>query len=169
MPFQTQITSQPAPGLPGDFASLNPTASFPAGEGALVAATGGCLIGAFGWVQGDGRSVANAPVSSASTSAPPDGFVHRDLTAQIINLPDEGSLLIPEGYPVTLLTAGDFWAVTITAATPGQAVFASITNGSIATAAAGATLSGAVQTRFYVTSTCAAGELVKISSWSHAV
>nr|WP_298798696.1 hypothetical protein [uncultured Acetobacter sp.] len=167
MAFQTQINTQPAPGLPGDFASLNPTATFPAGEGALVAASGGCTIGAFGWVQADGRSVSNAPTTG--TTPAPDGFVHRDLTGQIASLFDESSLTIPEGFPVSLFAAGDFWAASTTAATPGQAVFASTTTGSIATADAGATVSGAVQTRFYTASACAAGELVKISSWSHAV
>ncbi|GAN69298.1 structural cement protein Gp24 [Acetobacter orleanensis] len=167
MAFQTQINTQPAPGLPGAFASLNPTATFPAGEGALVAAAGGCTIGAFGWVQADGRSVANAPANGATTA--PDGFVHRDLTGQISSLFDESTQIIPQGFPVSLFTAGDFWASTTTAATPGQAVFASTTNGSLSTAAAGSTVSGAVQTRFYVASACAAGELVKTSSWSHAV
>ncbi|MFT8472703.1 hypothetical protein [Acetobacter persici] len=167
MAFQTQINAQPAPGLPGDFASLNPTATFPAGEGALVAAAGGCTIGAFGWVQADGRSVANAPASGTTTA--PDGFVHRDLSGQISSLFDESSLTIPQGFPVSLFTAGDFWATSTTAASPGQAVFAATTDGSLSTAAAGTTVSGAVQTRFYVASAGAAGDLVKISSWSHAV
>ncbi|MBS1016361.1 structural cement protein Gp24 [Acetobacter persici] len=167
MTFQTQINTQPAPGLPGDFASLNPTATFPAGEGALVAAAGGCTIGAFGWVQSDGRSVANAPASGTTTA--PDGFVHRDLSGQISSLFDESSLTIPQGFPVSLFTAGDFWAISTTAASPGQAVFAATTDGSLSTAAAGTTVSGAVQTRFYVASAGAAGDLVKISSWSHAV
>lgn len=167
MAFQTQINTQPAPGLPGAFASLNPTATFPAGEGALVAAAGGCTIGAFGWLQADGRSVANVPANGTTTA--PDGFVHRDLTGQISSLFDESTMTIPPGFPVSLFTAGDFWATSATAATPGQAVFASTTDGSLSTAAAGSTVSGAVQTRFYVASACAAGELVKISSWSHAV
>lgn len=167
MAFQTQINTQPAPGLPGDFASLNPTATFPAGEGALVAAAGGCTIGAFGWVQTDGRSVANAPASGTTTA--PDGFVHRDLSGQISSLFDESSLTIPQGFPVSLFTAGDFWAISTTAASPGQAVFAATADGSLSTAAAGTTVSGAVQTRFYVASAGAAGDLVKISSWSHAV
>lgn len=166
MPFQTQITSQPAPAVPGDFASLNPTATFLAGEGALVAASGGCEVGAFGWVQSDGRSVANSPPSG--TTSAPDGFVHRDLTGQISSFSQEANLIIPEGFPVTLFTAGDFWATSTTAATPGQAVFASTSNGSIATAAAGSTVADAVQTRFVTASTCAAGELVKLSTWSHA-
>ncbi|MCG0994726.1 hypothetical protein LHT11_05855 [Acetobacter indonesiensis] len=166
MPFQNQVSTQPALAVPGDIASLNPTATFPAGEGALVAATGGCNVGVFGWLQSDGISVANA--SPSGNTAAPDGFVHRELTGQINNFSDEASLTIPEGFPVTVFTAGDFWATSTTAATPGQAVFASTTTGSISTAAAGSTVAGAVQTRFVAASTCAAGELVKLSTWSHA-
>ena len=167
MSFQTQVYVEPALAVTGDFASLNPAAVFPAGEGALVAAPAGCTVGAFAWVQADQRSVTNAPPSGSA--AAPDGFVHRDLTGQISNFADEACLVIPGGLPVTLFTAGDFWAVTSTAATPGQAVFASTTTGAVSVAQAGSTVDGAVQTRFFAASTCNAGELVKISTWISAV
>lgn len=166
MPFQNQINIEPALGLPGAFASLNPTANTLAGEGAFVAGTGGVTVGTFAWVQADGRSVLNAP-QSGSTAAP-DGFIHRDLTAQITNFYDEASMTIPEGYMVTLFAAGDFWASTSTAATRGQKIFASTTTGAISTGAAGATVAGSVETKFYAANTCAAGELVKITTWDHA-
>lgn len=166
MPFQTQVASQPAPAIAGDFATQNPVATYPAGEGALVAASGGCTVGAFGWVQPDGTSVANAPPTGTTTA--PDGFVHRNLTGQINSFGTEASLVIPQGLPVTLFTAGDFWAITTTAATPGQAVFASLSTGALSTAAAGASVAGAVQTRFVAASTAAEGELLKLSSWNTA-
>lgn len=166
MPFQTQVTTQPAPAVAGDFASHNPAAVFPAAEGALVAASGGCTVGAFGWVQADGTSVANTPATSTATA--PDGFVHRSLTGQISSFGQEASLTIPQGFPVTLFTAGDFWATTATAATPGQAIFAATADGTLSTASAGSTVAGAVQTRFVAASTAAAGELVKLSTWNHA-
>lgn len=164
MPFQNQVGVEPALGVPGDFASMNPYASYPAGEGALIAGAGGVTIGAFAWVQADGSTVLNKP-PSGSTAAP-DGFVHRNLTGQIADLFDESSMVIPEGFPVTLMTAGDYWAVTSTAATRGQKVFASSTNGTVSTGAAGATVEGSVEAQFYAANTCAAGEVVKISTWS---
>ncbi|AKR48658.1 structural cement protein Gp24 [Acetobacter pasteurianus] len=166
MSFQNQVNIQPAPAVPGDFASFNPTATFPAGEGALVAAAGGCTVAAFGWVQADGVSVANMP-PSGSTAAP-DGFVHRDLTAQITDFTASESMVIPQGFPVTLFTAGDFWVQPTTQATPGQAVFASLSDGTISTAATGSSVTGAVATGFFVASAGAAGELVRISTWMHA-
>ena len=166
MPFQTQVLTQPAPAVAGDFATHNPVATFPAAEGALVAASGGCTVGAFGWVQPDGTTVANTPPTSTATA--PDGFVHRNLTGQISSFGTEGSLVIPQGFPVTLFSAGDFWATTSTAATPGQAVFASLITGAISTAAAGASVADAVQTRFVVASSAAPGDLVKLSTWNSA-
>lgn len=97
MSFQNQVNIQPALAVPGDFASLNPTATFPAGEGALVAAAGGCTVAAFGWVQADGVSVANAPPSGSTTA--PDGFVHRDLTARSRILRHRKAWLFRRAFP----------------------------------------------------------------------
>lgn len=76
-------------------------------------------------------------------------------------------MLIQPGREVTLMTAGDFWAKTSTAATRGQKIFASLTTGQIQTGAAGATITGYVETNFFAGSTCDAGERVKISTWSN--
>ena len=166
MPFQTQVLTQPAPAVAGDFATHNPVATFPAAEGALVAASGGCTVGAFGWVQPDGTTVANMPPTSTATA--PDGFVHRNLTGQISSFGTEGSLVIPQGFPVTLFSAGDFWATTSTAATPGQAVVACVTPEAIATAAAGERVAGAVRSRFVVASSDGKDDIVEPSTWKSA-
>lgn len=165
MTFQTRVNVEPAIGVPGDFASANPTANVLAGEGALVAGAAGVTIAAFAWIQADGQTALNAPASG--NTAAPDGFVHRELQALIANLYDETSMVIPGGYMVSLFAAGDFYAVSSTAATRGQKVFASTTDGSVSTGAAGATIAGAVETPFYVASTGAAGETIKISTWDH--
>ena len=78
----------------------------------------------------------------------------------------QASMLIQPGREITLMVAGDFWAKTSTAATRGQKVFASLTTGEVQIAAAGATVSGFIETAFYAASDCDAGELVKISTWS---
>lgn len=166
MAFQQQVNVEPALGVAGDFASMNPTANTLAGEGALVAGAGGVTVGKFGWIQADGQTVLNAP-PSGSTAAP-DGFVHRDLTAQIDNFYDEAGMVVPEGFMVSLYQAGDFFADTSTAATRGKKIFASTTDGSVSTGAAGATVAGSVETKFYAANACAAGELVKISTWDHS-
>lgn len=156
--FQSVINQYPAPGVEGSFASINPHATFLAGEGALVAGDDGLTVGRFAWA-------VNGVASNAGTGAP-SGFVHRDGQASITIWLAQASMLIQPGREATLKTAGDFWARTSTAATRGQKVFASLTTGQVQTAAAGATVAGYVETNFFVGSAADAGELVKITTWS---
>jgi hypothetical protein len=70
--------------------------------------------------------------------------------------------------PVTLFSEGDFWVTNNNAAAAsavGNKVFASNTTGQIRFAAAGATVAGYTETKFYALSVGAVGELVKISSY----
>lgn len=158
MGFQTQINQYLAPAVAGDFASANPRASVLPTAERIVAGVGGVTIGRFAWL--DGTTVLNAG------TAAPSGFVHRDLQALNFNLLSDATMVIPEGYGVTLHSQGDFWARTTTVATVGQKVFASLTTGEIATGAAGATVTGFVETRWSVASPADANELIKITSWS---
>lgn len=156
--FQSVINQYPAPGVEGSFASTNPHATFLAGEGALVAGNDGLTVGRFSWA-------VDGVASNAGTGAP-SGFVHRDGQASITVWLGEASMLIQPGREVTLMTAGDFWAKTSTDATRGQKIFASLTTGQVQTGAAGATVAGYAETDFFVGSAAAAGELVKITTWS---
>ncbi len=156
--FQSVINQYPAPGVEGGFASTNPHATFLAGEAALVAGTGGLTIGRFAWA-------VNGVATNTGTGAP-SGFVHRDGQAAITEWLGASSNVIQAGREVTLMVAGDFLARTATAASRGQKIFAVLADGTIKTGAAGATISGAVETPFYAGSACDAGELVKISTWS---
>lgn len=160
MAFQTSVEIYQSPAVEGDFASADPRATYLAGDAALVADASGVTIAAFGWVDSDTNSL----VSSYGTAAPA-GFVHRDHQGLIETLSDEAGMVIPEGYPVTLFTRGAFWVRSSTAATVGQKVFASTTDGSISTGTAGDTVSGAVETGFTVASSGAAGELIKMTTW----
>lgn len=159
MGFQSTINNDPNPAVAGDFASANPRASVLAGPGAFVAGTGGANVGLFGWADASGL-VTNAG------SGVPTGFIHRDMNALITTWLGSASMNIPAGQPVTLMSAGDFWAQSLTVATVGQKVFASNTDGTIKTGAAGATISGYTETDFFVGSAGAANDLIKITTWS---
>ncbi|MCU5775116.1 hypothetical protein N5923_23340 [Erwiniaceae bacterium BAC15a-03b] len=156
--FQSVINQYPAPGIEGGFASTNQHATFLAGEAALIAGAGGVTIGRFAWA-------VNGVVTNAGTGAP-SGFVHRDGQAVITDWLGAASNVIQQGREITLMTAGDFWARTSTAATRGQKIFASLTTGQVQTGAAGATIAGYAETPFSAGSVAEAGELVKISTWS---
>ena len=162
MPFQSSVNLQQAAAVAGDFASANPRASVVAHEGGLVAGTGGVTVGNFAWATGN-------TVLNSGTGAP-TGFVHREQGSALITtyLAETGNL-IPAGFAMNLMRTGDYWvAVTVTTATVGQKAFAKLTDGTVQFAAAGATVSGYVETPFFcsgfpVGGTGAVGELVSIT------
>lgn len=125
--FQSTVNLQQAPAVAGDFASANPRASVLAGEGALVAASGGCVVGRFAWLSGNNAS--NAGTGS------PTGFVHREMNALITVFLAEASNTVLGGYPVTLFNEGDFWAKTLTDAVRGDNIYADHNTGAVAAGA----------------------------------
>ncbi|USA53862.1 hypothetical protein NDN13_01330 [Acinetobacter sp. C32I] len=157
MGFQKQVQLQQAPAVAGDFASNNPRAALLAGEGALVAGATGAVVGRFAWA-------VNGVVSNAG-SGKPQGFIHRENQALITTWLDEASNVIPQGLSLTIHVAGDFWAQTLTNATVGQKVYASLTTGDVKTEAAGATVAGYIETDWLVASAASANELIKITTW----
>lgn len=159
MGFQNTVNINPNPAVAGDFASANPTASVAAGPGAFVAGVGGANVGVFGWADVNGQ------VTNAGATAP-TGFIHRDNQALIAQWLGSASMTIQQGTPVTLMSAGDFWAVTTSAATVGQKVFASTTTGAISAGVAGGIVNGSIETKWFVASAAAVGELVKITTWN---
>ena len=163
--FQTTVNLQQAAAVEGDFASANPRRSVVSHEGTLVAGTGGVTVARFAWADSAGK------VTNAGAGVP-TGFVARSGqqgAAQITTYLAETSMVIPQGYEVTLHETGDFWVKHNTnAATVGQKVFASLTTGQIQTAAAGATVAGYIETAFRVSGfpaggNGAVGELIVIS------
>lgn len=171
MPFQSTVNVQPAPAVAGDFASTNPRFTVDAGPGGLVAGSGGVTVGLFAWAASSGstdpstgETDAYNTVTNAGSGAP-TGFVARTQQGLITAYLAEASMVIPQGQPVTLFSGGDFWVKNTGAGavTAGQKAFASNTTGAIQFAAAGATVAGNTETKFYAMSVGAAGELVKIS------
>ena len=68
MPFQTSVSTQPAPAVAGDFANGNPRFAVPAGPGGLIAGAAGVTIGQAPW-----PATANWPVATRpSTKAEPE-------------------------------------------------------------------------------------------------
>lgn len=158
MGFQTTVNLQQAPAVAGDFATANPRASFPAGEGQYVAASAGVTVGRFAWIDSSTGLVSNAGTGK------PDGFIHREQQALISTYLAESSNVIPQGFPVTVMRTGDYFATaTVGAATKGQKAFAKLTDGTVQAGAAGATISGFIETDFVITQAAALNELAVIS------
>jgi hypothetical protein len=154
--FQNVVNQNPAPAVAGDFASSNPRATVLAGPGSLVAGLAGVTVGKFAWVnQSDNRTVNNF---GAAPNAP-DGFVHRDQQAIITAYLGTASMLVPQGFPITLFRSGDFWAYNNgpAALTKGATVYAGYADGGVyssapagvsATATLGSTNTAAIGATF---------------------
>ena len=158
MGFQTTVNLQQAPAVAGDFATANPRASFPAGEGQYVAGASGVTVGRFAWIDATTGLVSNTGTGK------PDGFIHREQQALISVYLAEASNVVPQGFPVTVMRTGDYWATaTVGAAAKGQKVFAKLSDGTMQAGAAGATISGFIETDFVITQAAALNELAVIS------
>jgi hypothetical protein len=170
MGFQQHVNTRYAPAQAGDFASSNPRAVLLAGPGSLVAAAAGVVIGCFAWASSAGADIETGETDLYNTvtnsgSGVPTGFVHLEQQGLITTFLAEAGTTIQAGSMVTLHVAGDFWVKTATAATLGQKIFASNTDGSVKTAAAGATVTGYTETKWYVMSAGAVGDVIKMSSY----
>lgn len=144
--FQKSVSTQPAAAVAGDFASANPRASVLAGPGGLIAGPNGVTVGRFGWVSYAQLDVNGAGQIVNNTGAGiPTGFVHREQQALITTFLAESGMLIPSGYPMTLMDAGDYWVQNdgATEALPGMKAFASLATGQVSFAVAGSTVGGA--------------------------
>lgn len=159
MGFPNTIQYSWPQGYPGGIASQNPRRTAISTQNGFRAGVGGVSVGTFGWVQSDGVTVLNKPVGSEA----PTGFVLRDQTALITAYLAESTMTLPVGFNVQLMTGGDYFAIASTAATNGQAVYASTTDGTLQTAAAGSAPSGTVATGFTVIQGGAAGSLIVIA------
>lgn len=158
--FQKSIKNFPANGVPGDKATLNPavyTVGTPLAETAVNVAS-------FVWPS------TTPGFAKQSGTGVPLGFVGRVQAYYNYDLKDGGTLTVPIGSELTVARRGDFYAVALTAATVGQKVFAVLADGTLKTGAAGATISGAVETPWTVTDLAgdngAVGTLITISNWS---
>lgn len=121
--FQTQVNINQALGVPGDLASANTTFSEVGGPGAFVAGAGGVYVGRFCWIVGN-------EVFSTGVGVP-DGFIGRSQQALISEFTGQYSMLIPEGFPVTVINHGEFLALNsgTAASTRGASVYADSATG----------------------------------------
>jgi hypothetical protein len=147
--YQTQIFNQPAQGVAGDRASQNPMATFDAGPGGLVADVGGVTVGNFAWVipptdpNGTGQIA-----TQANGGGNVAGLLYNDTQALNTVFLSDGSMVIPQGLPVSLATQGDFWVLNggTTFAEVGMKAYAGFGTGVPSFAATGSPTTAAVAT-----------------------
>lgn len=155
MPFQTSVQQQPEVGVPGSRASMNPISVI-----SRLAQTP-VNVAAFVWPGTD----TDNQVQNTGTGKPL-GLAIRDQTGIIPNYLQEFSMQVPAGFPVQVAEQGEWFAKSANASTLGQKVFATLADGTLQFGAAGATITGAIETHFVVTRGGAANAVIKISTWS---
>ena len=90
--------------------------------------------------------------------------MRREQQAFITAFLAESANLIPVGNPVTLMRTGDYYALAnVAAASKGQKAFAKLADGTMQPAAAGATVSGFIETDFTISRPAGVGELAVIT------
>lgn len=117
--FQNVVNTQPAPAEAGDFASSNPTASMLAGPGGLVVPAGGLTVGHFAFVNPN-----TGVVSKNYAAGDLIGFIARRQEGLITIFLAEATYMLQPGFPLTLMTGGDYWVKARDGATPGATVYA---------------------------------------------
>lgn len=159
MAYKQTVNTYPGIGIPGAYAAINPIVSTAKGYVASAA----CNIGGFVWAV-EGKEGFVKPNGTGR----PLGFAVREITNPL-GIGVEASNTVPVGYPVSVEVKGDFFAVTTTAATVGQKVFAVFEDGTIKTDDAQANVENAVETDFEVIQAGNAGDVIIISNWRGAV
>lgn len=156
MSFQTTVNTLQAPAVNGDFASQNPRANVLAAAGQLVAPASGLSVGKFCFV-----NPADGTVHAAYTSGYQIGFLARNAQGLITAFLAESSMVVPQGFMVTLFDSGEFYAAfPVAAPTPGVPVYAAMADGTPQVSSTGGVLTG-----FLLRSAALAGELAIISSF----
>ena len=154
MPLQTAVNTVIAAAVAGDKATADQSIYTPLNH---LAGEGGTTVGTFGWIQSDGTVIDTG-------STVPSGFVERVIEYPNYTVTDDGSLLIPQGFPVTLAVKGDYWVQTTQACTVGGQVYVNKTTGAIEATNSSGTNVAATGWLFKMAGE--ANDMVIISNWS---
>jgi len=157
MALQTSVVTAAPVAVPGMAATPDQSVYTPLN---YLADSDGVVAGTFVWLDSDGNLT-----NTQAASTLPVGLVERVLNYPIYNIAAEGDNTVPATYPVTCAVKGDYYVVTATAATVGQAVFA-MTDGTIKTDASGATVTGGIETSWRVKTAGDADSIILISNWA---
>ncbi len=114
--FQTFVTEQQPPAQAGDFAGVNPRATALTSQagsgartpGARVAASQSVTVAYFAWLNPTTGLVYSTEAGAGSGAV--IGFIGQELQTLIVDFLGSRRVTVQAGFPVTLFTAGDFWA-----------------------------------------------------------
>lgn len=162
MPLQSKVNLSVAPGVAGDKATPDQSIYTPLNPLAAVALPVGSFV--FPVVKDD--VIDNTQATNVAGSATAVlGFVERVINYVNYEIFSDDPLTVPAGSNLTVAVKGDYWAVSTTNATVGQAVLASTADGSISTGIPDRTH---LDTGWVVKTPGKIGEPIIISNWGQA-
>lgn len=160
--FQTAVRTQPAIGVAGDFASANPRFSVLVGAGAFLAGAAGVTIGRFAWASAEEVDSEGAPaIVNSFGTGPVTGFVHREQQGLITQYLQESTMLVPAGFPLTLMNGGDFLVANDGTGRVeiGMKAYANFADGKVTFAASGSVSSASVTGAIAASSAAVTGSI----------
>lgn len=145
MPFQNQINTTWAPGVEGSIASANPLIVYATGPGGLISGSNGVRVGRFAFAsyQQDGSERADNSASLVAAGLDRSMalmFIANEQQALTTGYLAESGMSVLPFQAIEGFVRGDFWMRAGSAVTRNQKVFASMVDGSMQTAAPGATI-----------------------------
>lgn len=152
--FQNVVNIEPAAGLPGGYAAVNPIVSTPRGFIAKAAVTAGC----FCW-----EDSTNAGQVNPGGSGMPLGLVVREVNAPMATSVAYTNA-VPIGSTATVAVEGDFYVAVTADVTKGQKVFANTTTGAVKGGSAGATVADHVETNWTFDTSASSGGIAIITN-----
>lgn len=156
--IQQQVFQTVPQGVPGDKATLNPTAYTVHN---YLADAGGVVAGTFVWEDADGAATNTQPDPAVA----PMGIVERLLVYPGVGgVAGDATLTIEAGQAVSVVVKGDMYVEAGGNVTAGQSAYA-MTDGTITFAASGATVSGGVETDWIAKSAGTTGDTVIVSNY----
>jgi hypothetical protein len=153
MPFQKTVNRDPAIGIPGTPYTFGPEVI------TVKIAAEAVTVGRFVFA---GNDDAGATVSNAGSGQPLGLAVVTKTEANLDIVLSEASMAVAAGNPVTVAERGGYYVVATADAVKDQAVYASLTDGTIVTDAPGATVAGHVETIWKVAAPAPAEEPIPI-------
>jgi len=155
MALQTFVNTELAVGVAGDLVNVTDKMYTAVNPIAETAVTAGCFV-----CQGT-----DAMKQCKLGGTVPMGIAQRVYQYNNESLVAGASMTIPAGSGVSVIKKGYVYVAATAAATVGQKVFAVLATGAIKTGAAGASVSGAVETDWSVlTPASAAGDIIVIGN-----
>lgn len=160
MAFQTRVNIELPAAVHGDFASANPRVTTIGTEASWYVGSAGVVVGSFVWCDEDTRQISN------SGTGAPDGFVMRERLSMVMTIPQEATMSLLPGQPVSVFDNGEFWVQLPAGVTAARRAVVYTLPASGAIVASGT--AGAVASGYLFAESGVPGDMVKISSWLRA-